>query len=568
MISKLLRFLKNNKLYFAGALLLAAATILTGIGLMSSSGYLISRAAERPMLVDLFVVTAAVRFFGISRAVVRYFDRVVSHEMTFNILSSMRSLLFRKLDSLSLKWLMGRRSGDLLARLVTDIDTLQNVYLRIISPSIVAVFITGITCLALWFFDPVLSLATLFFLLLSGIVLPMLAVHLAKGIGKNDVELKSGFKAYLVDRIQGLQELLWLGKKKNTRNDANIMQAKLDSLHHKNAGITGLLEGLHSLSTNLGMFAMLILSIPLVLSGQIPGVMLAMLTLGVLSSFEAVQNLGNAFQQYEPSRESSDRFFSVVESRQIIAEPEKPETVTDWNDISFRRISFSYETENITLKNISFEIPQLSKTAIIGSTGSGKSTLVNLMLRFWDPGSGNISIGGTDIRNIESDKLRSLFAVVSQDAYIFNRTLRENLLIASPTATDDELTEVLTKVGLNTFANDLNLNAGNFGARLSGGERQLLALARALLKDAPIWIFDEPTANLDVKTERKILDAIWATAGQRTMIMITHRLLDMEKMDQIIVMSLGEIVEKGTHAQLLAGQSFYAKMVGYQVAFR
>lgn len=568
MIIKLLRFLKNNKLHFAGALLLATATIITGIGLMSSSGYLISRAAQRPMLVDLFMVTAAVRFFGISRAIVRYFDRVVSHVLTFNILSSMRSLLFRKLDTLSLKWLMGRRSGDLLARLVADIDTLQNVYLRIISPSIVAVFISAITCVALWFFDPVLSLATLLFLLLSGIALPILAVRMAKGIGRKDVELKSGFKGYLVDRIQGMQELLWMGQKRNTRNNVNEMQARLDSLHHKNAGITGLLEGLHSLSANLGMFTVLVLSIPLVLSGQIPGVMLAMLTLGVLSSFEAVQNLGNAFQQYEPSRESSDRFFSVAESRQIIAEPEKRETVKDWNDISFRQVSFSYEAENITLKNVTFEISRLSKTAIVGPTGSGKSTLVNLMLRFWDPETGSISIGGTDIRKLEADKLRSLFAVVSQDAYIFSRTLRENLLIARPTATDDELTEVLTQVGLNAFATDLNLNLGNLGTRFSGGERQLLALARSLLKDAPIWIFDEPTANLDVKTERKILDAIWATAGHRTMIMITHRLLDMEKMDQIIVMNRGEIVEKGTHAQLLAEQSFYAKMVGYQIDFR
>lgn len=568
MIGKLLHFLKNNKLHFAGALLLAAATIITGIGLMSSSGYLISRAAQRPMLVDLFMVTAAVRFFGISRAVVRYFDRVVSHELTFNMLSSMRSLLFRKLDALSLKWMMGRRSGDLLARLVTDIDTLQNVYLRIISPVIVSIFITTITCATLWFFDPALSLATLFFLLVSGIALPTLASHLAKGIGKKDVELKSVFKSYLVDRIQGLQELLWLGQKKNTLNDVNEMQTRLDSLHHKNAGITGLLEGLHSLSANLGMFAVLMLSIPLVLSGQIPGVMLAMLTLGVLSSFEAVQNLGNAFQQYETSKESSDRFFSVTESRQVIAEPEKPGTVTDWNDISFRQVSFSYEADNITLKNVTFKIPRLSKTAIVGPAGSGKSTLVNLSLRFWDPGSGNIFIGGTDIRNLEVDNLRSLFAVVSQDAYIFNRTLRENLLMAKPSASDNELTQVLYKVGLNAFAIDLNLNLGSLGTRLSGGERQLLALARALLKDAPIWIFDEPTANLDVKTERKILDAIWATAGHRTMIMITHRLLDMEKMDQIIVMNRGEIVEKGTQAQLLAGQSFYAKMVGYQIAFR
>ncbi|HHN48267.1 MAG TPA: thiol reductant ABC exporter subunit CydC [Bacteroidales bacterium] len=568
MIRRLLQFLKNNKLHSAGALLLGVATILTGIGLMSSSGFLISRAAQRPMLVDLFVVTAAVRFFGISRAVVRYFERVVSHELTFNILSSMRSLLFKKLDSLSLKWLMGRRSGDLLARLVADIDTLQNVYLRIISPSIVAVLITAVTCVALWFFDPVLSLAALFFFIVSGIALPVLAVRMSKGTGKKDVELKAGFKTYLIDRIHGMQELLWLGQKKNTQNEVNMMQAELDAQHHKDAGGTGLLEGLHSLLANLGMFSVLILAVPLVLTGQIPGVMLAMLTLGVLSSFEAVQNLGNAFQQYETSKEASNRFFSVTESRQVIAEPEKPKHLADWDNIGFQRVSFSYETENITLSDVSFEIPRLSKTAIVGPTGSGKSTLVSLLLRFWDPKSGQILIGGTDIRNLEADKLRSLFAVVSQDAYIFNRTLRENLLIAKPTASDDELVEVLTKVGLNAFASDLNLNLGNFGTRLSGGERRLVALARALLKDAPIWIFDEPTANLDVKTERKILDAIRATTGQRTMIMITHRLVDMDKMDQIIVMNRGQIVEKGSHAKLLDGQSFYAKMVGYQRVFR
>lgn len=562
MIRKLLRFAMQYKLQFAGALLLATATILAGIGLMSTSGYLISRAAQRPMLVDLFMVTAAVRFFGISRAVVRYFERVVSHDLTFKILSAMRSLLYRKIDALSLAWIMGRKSGDLLARLVSDIETLQHVYLRIISPAITAFVISVITCIAVWFFDPRLALSTLGFLALSGIVIPLLAIRLAKSEERNDVVLRSGMKAFLVDRLQGLQELIWLGQKQKTAEEVSAMQQEINALHHKNAGISGLLEGLHSLSAYLGMFAVLALSIPLVLAGNISGVMLAMLTLGVLSSFEAVQNLGNAFQHFATYREASSRMHSVTESR--LVEPKAVREIPHKHDLFFSNVSFSYEAEFITLRDISFEIRQHSKTAIVGPTGSGKSTLVNLMLRFWDPQAGSIMLKDTDIRKFDPEELRSCFAVVSQDAFVFNRSLRDNLLIANSSSTDQELREALEKAGLAAFTGNLELMLGNLGTRLSGGERRLLALTRALLKDSPIWIFDEPTSNLDLNTERKILDTIWSTAGRRTMIMIIHRLLDMEKMDQIIVMNRGQIVEKGTHAQLLAGQSFYAKMVGYQ----
>lgn len=568
MIRKLLLFAKAHKLQFAGALLLAVATIITGIGLMSTSGYLISRAAQRPMLVDLFMITAAVRFFGISRAVVRYFERVVSHDLTFRILSDMRSLLYRKLDSLSLAWLMGRRSGDLLSRLVSDIETLQHAYLRIIAPAVTAFVISLLTCTLLWFFDPRLALSTLLFLALSGIAIPVLAIRLAKGTGSKEVTLKSGMKAYLVDRLLGVQELTWLGQKQKTAEEVTGIQEKVNTLQHKNAGISGMLEGLHSMAAHLGMLAVLILAIPLVLTGAIPGVMLAMLALGVLSSFEAVQNLGNAFQHLEDYQEAATRINAVSEKPQAIAEIPLIREIPSIYDLTFKEVSFSYEAEFITLQEISFEVRQHAKVAIVGPTGSGKSTLVNLMLRFWDPQAGKIMLHDADIRNLAVEDLRSLFAVVSQDAYIFNRPLRDNLLIANPAATDDQLTEALEKAGLGAFGKKLDLVLGNHGVRLSGGERRLVALARALLKDNPIWILDEPTANLDVNTERKILDTIRKAAGRRTMIMITHRLLDMEKMDHIIVMNRGQIVEEGTHAQLLDMQAFYARMIAYQVAFR
>lgn len=564
MIRKLLWFVHHHKLSFAGALLLAALTILAGVGLMSSSGYLISRAAQRPMIVDLFMVTAAVRLFGISRAVVRYFERVVSHDFTFTILLSMRSLLYRKFDSLSLKWIMGRRPGDLLARIVTDIETLQQVYLRIVSPVIVAVIVSFVCCSLLWIFDPVLSLTTLGFLLLSGAALPLLASVLGKGRGRDDVVARAYMKEYLVDRLQGMQDVLWLGQKPETEKSFSRIQSDLDALHHKNAGVSGMMEGLHTMLAHLGAVMVLALSLPLLRAGEIQGVMLAMITLGVLSSFEAVQGLGHAFLHHGASAEAAKRFFSIVESKPAlpVADPVKP--LPSAHDITFDHVSFSYVEEHIAIQDISFVIPQGSKTAIVGPAGSGKTTLINLLLRFWRQQRGQITVGGIDIGHLDAGELRSLFSVVSQDAHIFNRSLRDNLLMAKPEATDELLIQALTTVQLGAFTNDLNREAGSLGMKLSGGERQLFALARALLKDAPVWILDEPTAHMDVNTERRILDAVWSAGHDATRIVITHRLVDMEKMDQILVMQGGRIAERGTHIQLMAGETLYRRMVDQQ----
>ena len=565
MIWKWLKLLRNNRLHFAGAILLAVATIVTGIGLMSTSGYLISRAAQRPMIVDLFMITAAVRFFGISRAVVRYFDRLVSHDLTFKILLYMRSKVYRSIDSMSLAWLMGRRPGDLLARLVTDIEALQNAYLRIVSPVITAVLISFLTILALWFFDPLLALATFFFHVLSGIIVPVISVQMAKGRGKADVNTRAGLKVLLVDKIQGLQDVLWLGRKKSTTDEFSGMQQKLDGIQLKNAGASGILEGLSSLFANTGMFTVLILAIPLVMRGEIPGVMLAMLSLGVLSSFEAMQVLGNSFLQLENSVESSRRLFSLTENQTSEKQIPQSQNFPKNQNLSFRNVSFSYEKEHITLQNINFEIPASSKTAIVGPTGSGKSTLINLILKFWEPQSGEILLGDTNIMNLDDNQLRSIFTLASQDVFIFNRSFRENLLVANPLATEEVMTDKLNSVGLQFLADKLNIETGNQGMKLSGGERQLFSIARSLMKKTPVLILDEPSANLDIDTERRVFDLILERSKDQTLILITHRLLNMEKMDQILVMSKGEIVEQGTHESLVKGDTLYSRMYRQQM---
>jgi len=564
MFRNLFRFVHAHPWQFTGAILLAAATTLAGIGLMSTSGYLISRAAQRPMLVDLFMVTAAVRFFGISRAVVRYTERLVSHDFTFRILADLRSILYKSLDTKPIAWLIGHKSGDMLARLVTDIETLQNSYLRIIIPAMAASFIILLTVIGLSLFSWQLAFATLIFLLISGIALPFLAITISKGAGEREVSLKSEMKELLVDHLQGIQEMHWMNQKQNSIDEVEKKQKQLNLLQYKNAGISGLLEGLHNFAAFLGMFVVLMLAIPLINSGEIKGVMLAMLTLGVLSSFEAVQNLGNAFQQLGTYKKTARRIFNITDSPK---EEQEYSIITDLlpePSIVFDKVSFSYETEHITLKNISFQVAANSKTAIVGSTGCGKSTLINLLLKLWEPQSGTIFINRNNIGNIRADELRKIFSVVSQETYVFNRSLRDNLLIAKPDSSDEELNSVLENIFPGAFSANLDTLLGNHGLRLSGGERKLLSIARAWLKDAPIWILDEPTANLDVHTERKILEIVHKATANRTLIIVTHRLVDMHLMDQIIVMDRGQIVEKGTHRELLGSQGIYYRMLKHQ----
>jgi len=563
----LISWLADHKLQFLVALLLAIGTIIAGIGLMSTSGYLISRAAQRPMIVDLFMITAGVRFFGISRAVIRYFERVVSHDLTFRILHSMRTHLYRLFDTFSQKWLMGQRPGNLLQGIVNDVETLQNVYLRIISPVLVAVVISIITFTGLAFFDLRIAFAALFFFLVNGIIIPLLATRLAKGRGKTEVTARTRLKEFLVDRLQGLQDLLWLGKKKCSQEEFQSIQATLDNIQYRNASTNGLTEGLNNLMAHLAMFSVLVLALPMVASGAIKGVWLAALTLGVLSSFEAFQGLANAFIQYETSLEASSRLHKLEES----GEPESASgqihislPTTTPVELAFHDVSFSYGEENITLERISLTILPGSKTAIVGPTGSGKSTLANLILGFWHPEKGMVTAGGQNIHELETGSYRGRFGVVAQDSYIFNRSLRENLLLAKPDASDHELREAMNKAGLGQFALDLDREPGNLGMRLSGGERQLLAMAMALLKKPSVWIFDEPTANMDVKTERNTLNTIWSETGKDTLILITHRLLDMERMDKIIVMLKGEIAEIGTHKELISTNRVYAKMFEQQ----
>jgi ATP-binding cassette, subfamily C, bacterial CydC len=566
---RLVGFLKPHLPYVALAVLLGVATVASNVGLLATAAYVISAAVLVPFLGALVIPIYLVRLFGVSRAGARYAERMVSHDVTFKLLASLRTWFYSRLEPLAPARLLRYRSGDLLSRIVKDVEELENVYLRIISPVVVAAVISVLTFLVLYSFHPPLAFVALGSLLATGIGVPLLVRRLARGIGRRQLELRAELNARIVDGIQGAQDLLAFGREGDYQRDIAALNRRLGRVQGRMALITGLQDALGDLMMNLAMLAILVLAIPQVAGGEIRGVYLAFLALVVLGSFEAVQPLGTAFQFLGRSVGAGERLFEIVDAEPEVTDPAKPLPPPVDHTLEFDRVTFRYEAgDPPVLEDVSFVLEPGKRVAVVGPSGAGKSTLANLILRFWDPSSGRIELGGHDVREYSQDDLRDLIGMVAQDTHVFNDTLRGNLLLANPEATDTGLHRVITQVQLSDLVErlpeGLDSPLGEQGLKLSGGERQRISVARALLKDAPLLVLDEPTANLDPMTERELLNAAYGLMRDRATLVITHRLVNMEDMDEILVLDAGRIVERGTHEVLLGARGLYRQMVEVQ----
>ncbi len=570
-IGRLLWFVAPFAGWIALAILLGTATVGSGIGLMAASAWMIAtagNAALHPSIADLQVAIVGVRFFGIARGVLRYLERYVSHQVTFSLLARLRVWFYTAIEPLAPAHLMRYRSGDLLTRVVADIETLQNLYVRVIAPPVVAVLVGALMWVLMHGLDRQLALVFLAVFSAAGVGAPFLTRLLSRTAGRSWVKTRAGLNATLVDGIQGVADLVSFGQEAAWLERMQAQSRALAGAQARLAWVGGMHSALGGLLTGVAVLVVLVVAIPLVNAAQIQGVNLAVLVLATMASFEAVVPLPLAAQYLDSTLESARRLFEIVDTPVLVHAGRERTRTGDQGaacDLRLEHLGFRYGSdEQFALRDISFGLPQGKRLAIVGPSGAGKSTLVNLLLRFWDYQDGRIELGGRDLREYNPDQVRRMMGVVSQNTYLFNATVRDNLLLAKPDATQAELEQAAQRAQIHPFIQSLpegyDTWIGEQGLRLSGGERQRLAIARALLKDAPILIMDEAAANLDPVTEREVMQSVRELMRGRTTLIITHRLVGLEDADEILVFQSGRLVERGRHAGLVEANGVYRQM--------
>jgi len=573
-LPRLLSFLEGNWHRVALSVVIGSVTIGSSVALMGSSAWLISTAALHPSVADLGVSVVGVRFFGITRGVARYFERLVSHDVTFRLLAHLRAWFYQKLEPLAPARLMEFRAGDLLSRIIGDVETLENFYVRVVSPPLTAIVVGILTAVFLGAFHPPLAAAFLTFFISLGLVLPMLSQILSRRSAEQTIALRADLHTRLVDDIQGMADLLAYGRGEERLAQIAKNGQDYGAAQRRMAQVTGFHSSLTTLLTHLGLWTILFLSIPQVSAGNIAGPMLASLTLLTFAAFEAVIPLPLAAQMWNASHEAATKLFEVVDTKpevkdedQTASSPQK--APGDHNVILINDLSFTYPKQTTpALQHVTIALQPFTSTAIVGPSGAGKSTLANLILRFWEYETGEITLSGDSLQSLNQDWVRSQIGLVSQNTYFFNTTVRENLRFASRRVTQERIESAAQSAQIHNFIMNLpkgyDTMIGEQGLRLSGGERQRLAIARVLIKDAPILILDEPTANLDALTEKQILETLFGIMKQKTSLLITHRLMGLENMDEIIVINHGQVVERGKHANLIEQHGLYQRLCTYQ----
>lgn len=547
-LTRLLTLMAPFRWWIIAGVLLSFATTGASVGLMAVSAYLISKAALVTDTADLNVIITGVRFFAISRAALRYAERYVTHLATFRILTRLRVWFYRAVEPLAPARLMQYRSGDLLTRIVADIETLENFYLRVVIPPLAAVLVTLLACLILGSFDVWLAVALLVFVVLTGVVLPLVTRWLSRQPAPEMIAARAEMNASLVDEVQGIADLLAYGQEEAYQARALSLSQQLNRVQERLAVIRGMGNGLAALFTSLAALTVLFLAIPLVTNGQIEGVYLALLPLTAIASFEAVQPLAQAMQMLESSQAAARRVFELVDAEPAVIDPVLPlSPPTRAIGIEVSDLYFRYAPDQaLALDGISFAVPPGGRIAIMGPNGSGKSTLMNLLLRFWDYDQGSIRIDGQELHAYRADDVRELIGVVPQHTHLFNATIRDNLYLADPEASQDDLVAACQQAQLHEFIQSLpqgyDTLIGENGQLLSGGERQRLAIARAILKNAPILILDEATSQLDALTEQRLMESLEPFMAGRTTFIISHRRAGFERIDQVIALEEGRVV--------------------------
>lgn len=565
-----LRLFKFAKLPLFLGLVLMITGLASSIGLLTTSGWFLAATAIAGLgtLFNFFYPSASVRGLAIGRTLFRYFEKLVTHDATFRILAKLRVQVFEKIIPLSPAVLNRYRNSDLLNRLVSDVDTLDSLYLRLIAPFITAIFVIIAMCIGLSFVNAPLALGLGVSLLLLVLVIPTIFYQLGKKFGDKLVYSRALYRTQFLEFIQAQAELLLFNAEDKLKDNMAKTEANWQADQQKEANLSGFSTALSLFLNGLIIAAMLWFSSQAEFGNdEYRMAFIALFTFAALASFEILMPLGSAFLHIGQVIASAERVTDIIEQQPLVAFNGKAEFDQNATTlIEAKDLSFTYpERQNRALDNLNLTIQKGKKVAILGKTGSGKSTLLQLLVRNYDANQGELSLAGKPISDYAEDTLRSQFCFLTQRVHVFSDTLRQNLQFASAVnISDEKMIEVLNQVGLGKLLEQeqgLDIWLGDGGRPLSGGEQRRLGLARILLNDAPILLLDEPTEGLDRETERQILRLILAHAENKTLIMVTHRLTAIEQFDELFVIDEAKLIEKGTYAELLQLEKGFFKQL-------
>jgi thiol reductant ABC exporter CydC subunit len=554
------------------ATLLGAGAVAAAIGLIATSAWLISRSAQRPQESAVAIAIVGVQFFALSRGLCRYAERVVGHDAAFRVLSDLRVSVYERLERLAPLGLPAFGSGDLLARLIGDVDSLQDLLLRVVPPFAIALLVGAATVGLVWWMLPAAGLILLVALLIAATLVPWLTGTLAARTEARQAAARGELTSSVVDLIEGAPELAVNGATAEQLGRAMAADAEVTQLAGTAARTAGIGQGLTSLCVGLAMWGALVVGVSAVHAGRLEGVLLAGIVLIPLVAFELVTGLPSATQTLQRVRRAAARVFEVMDAPPPVAEPAHPLALVDGpharrteHALRVRDLRYRYPGQTRwALDGVDLDLSPGRRVAVVGPSGAGKSTLAAELLRFLPYEGGSITLDGIELTELDGDATRRLVGLVAQDAHVFDSTLEENLRLAKREATERELDDALAAARLLDWTSELpaglQTEVGERGARMSGGQRQRLAIARALLADFPVLILDEPGEHLDTHTaDALVADLLTITEG-RTTLLITHRLTGLEEVDEVLVLDHGQVLERGTHAELLGLHGGYAEL--------
>lgn len=549
-------------------IILAIVTLLASIGLLTLSGWFLAASAVAGIAglysFNYMLPAAGVRGAAIFRTAGRYAERLVSHDATFRVLAHLRVFTFTKIMPLSPGGIARFRQADLLNRLVADVDTLDHLYLRVISPLVSALVVILLVTFGLSFLDVKLALTLGAIMLVLMLLLPVIFYRAGKPAGRELTALRSDYRMQLTSWLQGQSELVVFGAQPRFRQQLNDIEHRWMLRQQQQAKLTGLSQAMVIAAAGLTVTLMLWLAAGGISQFPQPGALIALFVFTPLAAFEALGPVAAAFQHLGQVIASAQRVSQIIDQPADVTFPTQGPVAAEHVSLSLQNLNFTYPGQPLpVLKNITLDVRAGEHIALLGQTGCGKSTLLQLLTRGWDITHGTLKINGHAIGDYDEATLRKMITVVSQRAHVFNTTLRENLRMASPQCTDEQIAEALRQVDLDVLLKNEGLNAwlGEGGRQLSGGEQRRIGLARALLHDAPLWLLDEPTEGLDAETEQHILALLHKHCQNKTLLLVTHRLHGLETFDRICVMEEGQIVEQGDHASLIAAQGRYARFL-------